>query len=227
MALIHYIGVKMLYLLRNLKHCSLALYKRLQPINQTNQKFIIARTYRGTLWWYQQQLKLESLEAGPKGQWQPEPWGSLRGCMGMMGTHGSPASLPSWLPGFNPSLVTLAVCPRQPAPPLCDKVYCLPSDQICLRSRLVHEEICPPFPSVPCLTTSVSHGRVDPSPADLPHPGIEPGSPALQVDSLPAKLSGKPVVERALGFKMGGDLVSGPWLLPVKSMNLLGPRVFT
>ena len=31
-----------------------------------------------------------------------------------------------------------------------------------------------------------------PSPGDLPNPGIEPGSPALQVDSLPAELSGKP-----------------------------------
>ena len=27
---------------------------------------------------------------------------------------------------------------------------------------------------------------------DLPHPGIEPGSPALQADSLPAGLPGKP-----------------------------------
>ena len=27
-----------------------------------------------------------------------------------------------------------------------------------------------------------------PSPGDLPKPGIEPGSPALQVDSLPRKL---------------------------------------
>ena len=31
-----------------------------------------------------------------------------------------------------------------------------------------------------------------PSPGDLPNPGIEPGSPALQADSLPTKLSGKP-----------------------------------
>jgi hypothetical protein len=30
---------------------------------------------------------------------------------------------------------------------------------------------------------------------DLPNPGIEPGSPALQVDSLPAELSGKPYVK--------------------------------
>ena len=30
------------------------------------------------------------------------------------------------------------------------------------------------------------------SPGDLPNPVIEPRSPALQVDSLPIKLSGKP-----------------------------------
>ena len=29
-----------------------------------------------------------------------------------------------------------------------------------------------------------------PSPGDLPDPGIEPGSPALQADSLPSKLPG-------------------------------------
>ena len=31
-----------------------------------------------------------------------------------------------------------------------------------------------------------------PSPADLPDPGIEPGSPELQEDSLPAELPGEP-----------------------------------
>ena len=31
-----------------------------------------------------------------------------------------------------------------------------------------------------------------PYPVDLPDPGIELGSPALQVDSLPTELSGKP-----------------------------------
>ena len=31
-----------------------------------------------------------------------------------------------------------------------------------------------------------------PSPGDLPNPGIEPGSPALQADSLPTELPGKP-----------------------------------
>ena len=31
-----------------------------------------------------------------------------------------------------------------------------------------------------------------PSPGDLPDPGIEPGSTALHVDSLPSELTGKP-----------------------------------
>ena len=31
-----------------------------------------------------------------------------------------------------------------------------------------------------------------PSPGDLPNPGIKPRSPALQADSLPTKLQGKP-----------------------------------
>ena len=34
------------------------------------------------------------------------------------------------------------------------------------------------------------------SPGDLPNPGIEPGSPALQADSLPSKSPGKPVQSR-------------------------------
>ena len=36
-------------------------------------------------------------------------------------------------------------------------------------------------------------GQPIPSPVDLPDPGVEPGSPALQADSLPTELSGKPV----------------------------------
>ena len=31
-----------------------------------------------------------------------------------------------------------------------------------------------------------------PSPGDLPNPGIKPGCPALQSDSLPSESSGKP-----------------------------------
>ena len=32
-----------------------------------------------------------------------------------------------------------------------------------------------------------------PSPGDLPNPGIEPGSPALQTDALPSEPLGKPI----------------------------------
>ena len=35
-------------------------------------------------------------------------------------------------------------------------------------------------------------GQPFPSPGDLPNPGIEPRSPALQVDSSPAEPQGKP-----------------------------------
>ena len=38
-----------------------------------------------------------------------------------------------------------------------------------------------------------------PSPGDLPNPGIEPGSPALQADSLPTELQGKPHCKLVLG----------------------------
>ena len=36
-----------------------------------------------------------------------------------------------------------------------------------------------------------------PSPGDLPHPGIEPTPPELQVDSLPSEPSGKPLLLRS------------------------------
>ena len=32
-----------------------------------------------------------------------------------------------------------------------------------------------------------------PSPGDLPNPGMEPGSPTLQADSLPSEPPGKPI----------------------------------
>ena len=37
-----------------------------------------------------------------------------------------------------------------------------------------------------------------PSQGDLPNPGIEPGSPALQADSLPTELQGKPILQEKL-----------------------------
>ena len=36
-------------------------------------------------------------------------------------------------------------------------------------------------------------GMPFPSPGDLPNPGIEPGSPALQADAIPSEPPGKPI----------------------------------
>ena len=43
-----------------------------------------------------------------------------------------------------------------------------------------------------------------PSPADLPDPGIEPGFLALQTDSLPTELSGKPDHQHRFAQSWGG-----------------------
>ena len=42
------------------------------------------------------------------------------------------------------------------------------------------------------LAWKVGCGLPFPSPGDLPDPAVEPGSPALRVDSLPFEPSGKP-----------------------------------
>ena len=50
-------------------------------------------------------------------------------------------------------------------------------------------------PSVGFSRQEYWSGLPFPSPADLPHPGIKPGSPALQVDSLPSEPPGTPWLE--------------------------------
>ena len=47
---------------------------------------------------------------------------------------------------------------------------------------------CSHFLVIPCVKPS----KVPNEKADLPDPGIKPGSPALQANSLPTELSGKP-----------------------------------
>ena len=53
-------------------------------------------------------------------------------------------------------------------------------------------------------------GQPIPSPGDLPDPGIKPGSPSLQVDSLPANLSGMSIKEsqQRLNFTSDNTLLS-------------------
>ena len=56
-------------------------------------------------------------------------------------------------------------------------------------------------------------GESFPSPGDLPNPGIEPGSPALQADSLPAEPPGKP---KNTGV---GSLSLLQWIFPIQELN--------
>ena len=51
--------------------------------------------------------------------------------------------------------------------------------------------VCQASPSVGFSRQEYWSGLPFPSPRDLPDPGMEPRSPALQVDSLPSELPGK------------------------------------
>ena len=60
--------------------------------------------------------------------------------------------------------------------------------------------LCDPIDGSPPVFPSLGFSRQEhwsglpfPSPGDLPNPGIELGSPALQADSLPTELQGKPL----------------------------------
>ena len=55
--------------------------------------------------------------------------------------------------------------------------------------------------------------RSEPSPGDLPHPGIEPRSPTLQVDSLLFEPQGKP---KNTGM---GSLSVLQWIFPTQELN--------
>ena len=67
--------------------------------------------------------------------------------------------------------------------------------------------------SNPCLPHcrwtlyQLSHKGSPRSPVDFPDSGIKPGSPALQVDSLPAELPGKPTISQSLLRFMSVELV--------------------
>ena len=58
-----------------------------------------------------------------------------------------------------------------------------------------------------------------PSPGDLPNPGIKPGSPALQADSLPSEPPGKPK------FSVSSPLSHIPYLHQAHSQNLVRVRL--
>ena len=60
-----------------------------------------------------------------------------------------------------------------------------------------------PGSSVPgILQARCRSGSPFPSPGDPPDPGMEPRSPALQADSLPAEASGKPDNRHIVGLQI-------------------------
>ena len=67
-----------------------------------------------------------------------------------------------------------------------------------MKSEVKVAQLCPLF-ATPWAIQSMEFSRPEhwsgepfPSPGDLPNPGNEPRSPALQADSLPAEPPGKP-----------------------------------
>ena len=57
-----------------------------------------------------------------------------------------------------------------------------------------------------------------PSPGDFPDPGIEPGSPALQVDVLPSELPGKVKVKLLSRVR----LFATPWTVVYQASLSMG-----
>ena len=78
---------------------------------------------------------------------------------------------------------------------------------------------CPTlFNSMDCIVHGLLQARIlewvpFPSPGDLPNPGIEPRSPALQAVSLPAEPPGKP---KNTGV---GSLSLLQWTFPTQEFN--------
>ena len=64
--------------------------------------------------------------------------------------------------------------------------------QLCLTLRDPMDYSPLGSPSMEFFRQESWSGLPFPSPGDLPHPGMEPRSPALQADSLPSEPPGKP-----------------------------------
>ena len=73
--------------------------------------------------------------------------------------------------------------------------------------------LCNPIQSMEFSSPEYWSEQPFPSPWDLPKPGIEPRSPVLQVDSLPAEPPGQP---RNTGV---GILSLLQWILPTQELN--------
>ena len=65
--------------------------------------------------------------------------------------------------------------------------------KLCLTLVILWTVACQSLLSMGFSRQEYWSGLPFPSPGDLPDPGIEPGSSALQADSLPSKPPGKPI----------------------------------
>ena len=75
----------------------------------------------------------------------------------------------------------------------------------------------PPGSSVHGILQEYWSGLPFPSPGDLPHPGIETGSPALQADSLPSETIFKPYTHRGSDtlYPRGPSIISWQYIGPL------------
>ena len=62
-----------------------------------------------------------------------------------------------------------------------------------------------------------------PSPGDLPSPGIEPGSPALQTDTLPSEPPEKPCIYAYICIYIYVYIYWWIWILSINSISSLRP----
>ena len=77
---------------------------------------------------------------------------------------------------------------------------------------VVSDPLCPHGLSMEFSRQEYWSGLPFPSPGDLRDPGIEPGSPALQADSLPSEPPGKPVGSLCILFSLMHTFFSAPTL---------------
>ena len=101
------------------------------------------------------------------------------------------------------SLCSRACAPNLSSPnsPQLEKAFSATRTQCSQKQKKVKVKVAQSCPSLCDPTDSTVLGILQakilewlpfPSPGDLPNPGTEPRSPALQVDSLPAEPQGKP-----------------------------------
>ena len=65
-----------------------------------------------------------------------------------------------------------------------------------------------------------------PSPEDLPDPGIEPGPPALQADSLLSEPPGLPLVEAEVQIKIADQLLDQFSALSLPLVKIMEKEIF-